>query len=322
MKKIISTVLSVVLMMSLFVIAPINTNADVISNNFKLQITDTVKELKVGKLHMMKTNIGEIGLTNKDIVWTSSDNSILKTYSSGRIRGMKYGKATLTATYNGVSVDYPIKVRGKKIIGIDAGHQQYGMNETEPVGPGASEKKPKVSSGTTGVYTKKREAEINLQVAKKLKKELIERGYEVVMTRTKMDVKISNVERATKLNEAGCNIAVRIHCNGLDDSSVAGALVMCSSASNPYVGNLYTKSRKLNDCVIDKYCKATGLKNRGVQINDNLSGTNWSKIPTCLIEMGFMTNKSDDIFLCSKDGQSKIVKGIADGIDSYYGYDK
>lgn len=322
MKKILSAVLSFVMIIGLFAINPIEINADVITNGFKLQITDTVKEVKAGKLHMMQTNIGEIGLTNKDITWKSSDSSILKTYASGRIRGVKYGKATVTATYNGVSVSYPIQVRGKKIIGIDAGHQTSGMNEKEPNGPGSSVMKAKVSTGTSGVYTKKREAIVNLQVAKKLRKELINRGYEVVMTRTKMDVKISNVERATKLNDAGCNIAVRIHCNGSDDHSVNGALMMCASSSNPYVGKYYKKSRKLNDCILDKYIAATGLRNRGVLLTDDLTGTNWSTIPTALIEMGFMTNKNEDIFLCSKDGQTKMVQGIADGIDAYFGYDK
>lgn len=203
-------------------------------------------------------------------------------------------------------------------IAIDAGHQSKGDSNTEAVGPGASTKKARVSSGATGVSSGIPEYQLNLQIALKLQDELISRGYEVYMIRNTNDVSISNMERAIAANESDADICIRIHADGVDNSSVNGASALYPSTSNPYVGYLSNASKSLSNAVLNAYCKETGLRNRGLSIRDDLTGTNWSTIPVTLIELGFLSNPTEDEAMQNTSFQSKMVVGIANGIDQYF----
>lgn len=208
----------------------------------------------------------------------------------------------------------------QKKIAIDPGHQspKVDMSDKEPLGPGSTEMKAKATGGTQGKFTGVPEYELNMNISKLLKTELEKRGYQVLLTRQDNETAISNKERAELATKWGADIYVRIHGNGNEDSSVHGAMTMVPSRENPFVSHLHEKSYALGEAVIQAYCDSCGMKNNGVQLFDNMTGINWSSVPVIILEMGFMTNETDDKNMQNAEYQERMVQGIANGIDNYF----
>ena len=66
-------------------------------------------------------------------------------------------------------------------------------------------------------------------------------------------------------------------------------------------------------------CAVTGAVNRGIILDDSMTGINWCTIPVAIVEMGFMSNPTEDQLLANADYQRKLAIGMANGIDAYFG---
>lgn len=206
------------------------------------------------------------------------------------------------------------KEAGEQLVCLDPGHQMWGNNDPEPVAPGSEQKKAKVSSGTRGVKTKKPEYVLTLEASQLLREKLERFGYTVVMTRESHDVDISNVERAQMCNGAQADLAVRIHADGDSSPKTQGISLLYPAWSEETQG-IYDSGKEAAELILEEAAAAAGAVSRGIVPRSDLTGFNWSEVPSVLVEMGFMTNPEEDKKLSDPDYLNRLTDGIAAGIN-------
>ncbi|WP_142308576.1 N-acetylmuramoyl-L-alanine amidase [Bacillus thuringiensis] len=207
--------------------------------------------------------------------------------------------------------------QGKFLVVIDPGHQQKANLNLEPIGPGATTQKYKVTDGTTGVVTKKREVVLVLEMAFLLKEKLEAKGIQVLMTRISQDVDISNKERATFANNHKANLFLRLHADGSENPNQSGFAVLTPAEGSPYTKEIYAESLQISQTIVNKMRENQQVKVNGIKFRDDLSGFNWSKVPGVLLELGFMSNYEEDKKLSDPQYVNSLLQSVTDSVDAY-----
>ena len=216
----------------------------------------------------------------------------------------------------------PLPLEGR-IICLDPGHcvtEEAGKGYREPISPLSDETKPRYLSGTRGASLT--EEQLNLQVALKLRDALEALGAEVVMTREVSEISLPNTERCRIANESGADVHVHIHADGSESTSANGVSVLIPAGDLLGTPSIVEESARLGQLMVDCVSEATGAKNRGTVPRSDLTGLNFSEIPSVFIEMGFMTNPEEDALLSSGEYQDKIVAGMANSLMDWYGAER
>jgi len=206
------------------------------------------------------------------------------------------------------------------VVVIDPGHDARANLATEPIGPGSSTRKIKDGGGTHGVVTGIREPDLTLDVSLRLRRLLRAAGVRVVMTRTRTSgASMGNIARARIANDAGAALFLRVHADGASSASARGTHTLTPALRRGWTDDVYRSSRRAAALVQAELVRALGFPDRGIQERSDFTGFNWADVPVILVEMGFMTNPTEDRALALPTVRQRAALGLCRGTLRFLG---
>ena len=285
------------------------------NNYISVDVMVGSKLVQINKSDMRKMNSSIVFIKGEPYVTAVLLTSTLKPYFKKSASGKKSAS------------------RSKGIVVIDPGH---GGRDTGAIG-----------------YRGITEKVLVLDISRRVRTILVRNGYKVRMTRDS-DKFIDLVPRADIANNIGASILVSIHGNAVSKNkrSITGSEVFylskAQSASARRTENIENlgikkkissrwgslkykvkrwllgkhfkknreKSKNLAELIQNKLKRVTVGKSRGIK-TANFSVLRNSYCPSCLIEVGFLTNPTDATYLTKLSYKQKIAEAIAQGIIDY-----
>jgi N-acetylmuramoyl-L-alanine amidase len=196
-----------------------------------------------------------------------------------RLQGASKDKASVAG-----ELGTPLKSQGVRVV-LDAGHGGYDHG---------------------AIYGGHNEKDINLQIATRVQENLKTAGIDAYMTRNE-DRFMSLVERVELSNTIEPKIFVSMHANAL--------------VTNPDMQGLQTYYHsdgglKLGEYVHKRLVKDVGMPDQRIR-KANFWVCKYTKAPSILLELGFMTNVEERNKLTRDSYQAELAKAISRGIIEY-----
>lgn len=187
-------------------------------------------------------------------------------------------------------------VAAGKVIVIDSGH---GGDDPGKIG-----------------INQAKEKDVNLKIAKKVKKRLKKEGWKVVMTREE-DVMLGDAEKGNRkihdmkarvelINKTMPAMAVSIHQNSYQEAEIHGAQVFYYSHSQDGKRMAETMQRAL--------LMADEENTRQAKGNDTYYLLKRTEVQTIIVECGFLSNPQEAEKLTEDGYQKKLAQAITSGI--------
>lgn len=164
------------------------------------------------------------------------------------------------------------------------------------------------------------EKDIVLDVVLRMRDFLVERGLIVELTR-ETDTDLSGFEQLRKgrhradlqkrveLMNRG-QVAVSVHVNAMQDSSAHGAVVMYAKGSE--------QGKILAEYILSEVGKIQHLNHSFAIPRQNIYVLRNTKIPTVMVEIGFITNPEDKAKMLTEEFRQAMAEAIGTGILKYF----
>lgn len=169
-----------------------------------------------------------------------------------------------------------------------------------------------IDVGKTGVNGEK-EKDINLEMSKKIKRFLSDSNVTVKMTR-EGDERLADSQREdlkarTDIMNGGALLAVSIHQNSYRDPAVSGAQVFYYTDSEEGRTAAGMIQAELNALAPDN--------EKEIRANDSYYILKNTRIPTVIVECGFLSSYTEAEKLADDEYQNRIAEAVSEGILQY-----
>lgn len=177
-------------------------------------------------------------------------------------------------------------------------------------------------------YYGTKEKDLNLQIGRRIQRDLEKAGFAVIMSRTADTYMDFKTERSRVANNSGADIFISLHNNAMPGNGYVNGIETFYYEYDPdYEPKInkemhndpmrIVKSGVLAKAIHNNLIDYTGAYDRGVR-RETFAVLRETALPAVLLEFGFMSNLNELQKLKSEAYQNKLSHAVSNGVKSYF----